>query len=92
MIFYVAQGNDKQNQLVNQFFTVQADAVACGRRLVDAGYSEVSVVKVEPHGKAQLVELLNVASGHLTMHADAEKVWPKGRTSKSKSEVEDLLS
>jgi len=98
MIFYVTQANEsKTGQLVNQFFTVRADAIDVARNLIKAGYVEVAVVKVEPHGKHQLTELLNIASGHLVMHADAEKVWPTGKTRVAKpvrvvDDIEDLLS
>ena len=94
MIFYVTQANVAKNgEFVAQFFTVQAEAVAMARHLQQTnGYREIRVVKVDPQGKAQLVELLNVASGHLEMHADAEVVYRAKSKNDEPDEILEVLS
>jgi len=90
VIFYCATFTDTHGQELNRFDKQRAVAIKVARDAARRGCSNVRVVKVDPQGSHQICELLNVASGTLEMHADAEVVWkPKPKT---KAEQEDLLS
>jgi len=76
MIFYAMLATSLKTNECNQFFVRRDEAIALGRRVGDlVGMTDVRVVKLDPKGHHQLCELLNIASGCVPMHVDAETVW-----------------